>query len=265
MKLKLTLTMVLIAMVSFVTMAQQFKALLFTKTVGWHHASIHEGVKGMRWLAERHDFALEWSENAGLYFNDEKLAQFDVIIFLNTTGDILNEEQQGAFERFIQSGKGYVGIHAASDTEYDWPWYNQLVGRMFVIHPTNQTALIKVEDRNFPGLELMPDQRWWTDEWYEFTEEKTDNLNYLLTVDESTYDFNAQWGDKKAKGMNGFHPIAWYHDHDGGRAFYTALGHIPGTYSDAIFLEHIYGGIMYSALGKGINSNPDDNKKKKKK
>jgi len=252
MQRKITIMFVLFSMLSLTSFGQQFKALLFTKVAGYHHEAVNEGVDAMRWLAERNDFALDWHQDASRVFNDKALAEYDVVIFLMTTQDILNDEQQEAFKRFIQSGKGFVGIHTASDTEYDWPWYNQLIGRMFYIHPHRQTAAIRVEDRNFPGMQLMPDMRWWTDEWYEFGEEKVDNLNYLITVDESTYDVKAKWGEKEAKGMNGFHPVAWYHDFDGGRAFYTAMGHMAETYSDAIFLEHIYGGIFWAATGKGV-------------
>ncbi|GAB5408117.1 MAG: hypothetical protein BalsKO_04820 [Balneolaceae bacterium] len=229
----------------------QFKALLFTKTAGWHHESINEGVDAIREVASRHQFQVDWEEMAWR-FSDENLEQYDVIIFLSTTGDILNDEQQAAMERFIQSGKGFVGIHAASDTEYDWEWYTQLVGRMFVIHPANQTARVNVESRGFPGLERMPDSFLFTDEWYTFSEEKVEGLNYLLTIDEDSYDPKADWGSKKSDGMGEFHPISWYHEFDGGRSFYTAMGHMPQTYEDRIFLEHLFGGIFWAATGKGI-------------
>lgn len=230
---------------------QQFKALLFTKTAGYHHESINEGVTAVKALAERHNFGVEWHEDAKK-FNNEFLAQFDVIIFLNTTEDILNDEQQNAFKTFIQSGKGFVGIHSASDTEYDWQWYNKLVGRMFHIHPAQQTAMLEVTDSNFPGMEIFPQRFMWTDEWYEFKkEEYSKNLKVLLTVDENTYNPNAQWEEKIGKGM-GYHPISWYQEYDNGRSFYTALGHIPLIYSDPWFLHHIYGGIYWASTGKGI-------------
>jgi type 1 glutamine amidotransferase len=230
---------------------KQFKALLFTKTAGWHHESIHEGVTSIKTLAERHNFEVEWHEDAKR-FNNEFLAQFDVVIFLNTTEDILNEEQQDAFKSFIQSGKGFVGIHSASDTEYDWLWYNQLVGKMFHIHPIQQTAMLEVADSNFPGMKIFPKRFMWTDEWYEFKKiEYSKNLNVLLTVDENTYDTNVQWDEKNGSGM-GYHPISWYQEFDNGRSFYTALGHIPLIYNDAWFLNHIYGGIYWAATGKGI-------------
>ena len=227
---------------------EQFNVLLFTKTAGWHHKSINAGVNAIQKLGETHFFNVEWHEDASR-INDKFLEKFDVIIFLNTTGDIFNDDQQKAMERFIQSGKGFVGIHSASDTEYDWDWYTKLVGRMFRIHPSIQTAQISVLDHNFPGLERMPKKRWWTDEWYEFTEEKIEGLNYLISVDEKTFDPVADWGRVSGDGMGDFHPLSWYHEYDGGRSFYTALGHQPSKYSDPLFLEHLYGGIYWAAMG----------------
>jgi uncharacterized protein len=238
---------------STASQAQQFNVLLFTKTNGWHHQSINEGVDGLRALADRHFFTLDWQEDPSV-FNDENLKKYQAVIFLLTTGDILNDEQQGAMERFIQSGKGFVGIHSASDTEYDWDWYTKMVGRTFHIHPVIQTAELKVLDRKFPGVERMPDRFLWTDEWYEFGAERIKGMNYILSVDEKTYDPVADWGTKKGTGMGKFHPISWYHNYDGGRAFYTALGHLPATYSDKLFLEHIYGGLYWAATGKGMRN-----------
>lgn len=229
----------------------QFRALLFTKTNGFHHESIHAGVAAIKQLGDRHFFAVEWHEDPNR-FSDENLSRYDVVIFLNTTGDILNDAQQAAFEKYIQSGKGFVGIHSATDTEYEWEWYTKLIGRMFYSHPATQSAVLNVVDRRFPGLDRMPDKLLWTDEWYHFTEEKTTGLNYLITVDESTYSAKINRGGTEVNGMGAFHPISWYHDFDGGRAFYTALGHVPLTFSDQSFLDHLYGGIFWAATGKGI-------------
>ena len=242
---------VLLMIGSTSSFSQQFKALLFTKTDGFHHESILAGVEAIKQLATRHHFAVDWQENAGV-FNDKALENYKVVIFLNTTGNVLNDEQQAAFEKFIKAGKGYVGIHSASDTEYDWPWYTKLVGMMFKIHPQNQTAYLKVEDSNFPGMERFPKKLMWTDEWYQYGDRKADDLKVLVTVDEKTYDPYAKWGDNEGKGMGAVHPISWYHNYDGGRAFYTGLGHIPLTYSDQTFQDHIYGGIYWAATGKGL-------------
>jgi type 1 glutamine amidotransferase len=244
-----TLTCILL---TFGASAQQFKVFLFTKTAGWHHESIHDGVTALRELSKQHNFALVWEENANRCFTEDFLKDIDVVVFLNTTEDVLTEAQQSVFEKFIQSGKGYVGIHAASDTEYGWPWYKQLVGRMFKIHPAIQTAKIEVANANFPGMEAFPPRFSWTDEWYEFQEEEfSKNLNVLLTLDENTYAPYAKWGDNEGKGM-GYHPIAWYQYFDGGRSFYTGLGHVPAVYKDSWFLKHLYGGIYWAATGKGI-------------
>lgn len=236
---------------SFSTAAQskQFKALLVTTTRGWHHESLHYGVVALEQLAMKHSFSLVLFEDPNS-FTDAALASYQVIIFLNTTGDILDSSQQRVMERFIQAGKGFVGIHSASDTEYDWDWYNKLVGRMFKIHPAIQTAKMKVLDDSFPGMQAFSGGRLWTDEWYEFGPEKITGLHYLLGVDESSYNPKVQWGEKKGTGMGTLHPISWYHDYDGGRSFYTALGHLPSDYSDPDFLNHLYAGLFWAATAR---------------
>lgn len=249
-KLAIVLLSLLVHMIAGAQDPKQFNALLVTKTAGWHHESVNEGVTAIKALAERNHFGVQWHQD-GMPVTEKYLEGFQVLIFLNTTGDIFTPAEQQAIEKFIQSGKGFVGIHSASDTEYDWPWYTKMVGRMFKIHPVIQTAKLKFTNNAFPGLQGFTDGQYWTDEWYEFSEEKTSGLNYILAVDESSYNPKAEWGpNKKGTGMGSFHPIAWYHDYDGGRAFYTALGHLPAVYSEQPFLQHIYAGIYYAATGK---------------
>jgi len=227
---------------------KQFKALLVTITNGWRHESVHAGVLAIRDLAARNFFDVVYFDDPKS-FTDKFLEQFQVIIFLTTTGDIFDSTQQKVMERFIQAGKGFVGIHSASDTEYDWEWYTKLVGRMFYIHPAIQTAKLQVLDPKFPGLQGF-DGKLWTDEEYQFGPEKVSGLNYILGVDEKTYNPKVDWGAKKTEGMGSFHPLAWYHNYDGGRAFYTALGHLPTAYNDPAFLNHLYAGILWAATGK---------------
>lgn len=229
---------------------KQFKALIVTTTRGWHHESLHSGVLAIQELGRKNFFdAVLYEDPHG--FTDKYLEQFQVVIFLNTTGDIFDSAQQRVMERFIQSGKGFVGIHSASDTEYDWAWYTKLVGRMFHIHPVIQTARLNILDPNFPGLQGFTGNKLWTDEWYEFGEEKISGLNYIMAVDETSYNPNVQWSaDKKGMGMGKVHPVAWYHNYDGGRSFYTALGHIPVIFSDPAFLNFLYAGIYWAATGK---------------
>jgi uncharacterized protein len=228
---------------------KQFKALLITTTKGWHHESIDQGVLALQELARKNFFDLVLFEDPNS-ITDKNLDQYQVVIFLNTTGDIFDSAQQKVMERFIKAGKGFVGIHSASDTEYGWDWYTKLVGRMFHIHPVIQTAVLDVVDPTFPGLQGFAGHKLWTDEWYEFGPENIPGLNYVLAVDESSYNPKADWGTKKGVGMGKFHPIAWYHNYDGGRAFYTALGHMPSDFTDPIFLSHVYAGIFWAATGK---------------
>nr|MBC7614386.1 ThuA domain-containing protein [Pseudopedobacter sp.] len=247
----LVLIMCLIGMNVTAQEKKQFNALLITKTAGWHHESINEGVAAIKALGERNFFNVTWNQD-GVPITEKYLQNFQVIIFLNTTGDIFKDEEQKAIEKFIQSGNGYVGIHSASDTEYEWPWYTKMVGRMFHIHPVIQTAKLKLTSNKFSGLEGFSDGQFWTDEWYEFGPETTNGLNYILAVDESSYNPKVEWGDRNLKGigMGNFHPIAWYHDYDGGRSFYTALGHLPTDYNNPAFLNHIFAGIYWAATGK---------------
>ena len=235
--------------------AEQFSVALFTKTAGWHHESINEGVIAIRHLAALHDFKVFWTEDPTRVFNDAELKKYKAVIFLSTTGDALNDEQQAAFERYIKAGGGFVGIHAAADTEYGWPWYTKMVGHMFHIHPAVQTATMKVEDANFPGMDRFAKRFLATEEWYEYDASRSNKLHYLLSVDESTYKPEANWGAKSGKGMGKFHPIAWYQEYEGGRAFYTGLGHLPQTYSDTNFMHHVYGGIYWAATGNGFTAN----------
>jgi hypothetical protein len=240
-----------VCVMSMAAQAKQFKALLVTTTRGWHHESLHAGVLAIQQLGVKNYFDVVLFENPE-GFTDKYVEQFKVIIFLNTTGDIFDTAQQKVMERFIQSGKGFVGIHSASDTEYDWEWYTKLVGRMFQIHPVIQTAKINIVDSLFPGVEGFTGNRLWTDEWYEFGPETTSGIKNILTIDESTYNPKVEWAhrNKKGVGMGKLHPVAWYHNYDGGRSFYTALGHLPVVYSDPVFLHHLYAGIYWAATGK---------------
>jgi type 1 glutamine amidotransferase len=240
---------------SAVVHAEQFSVLVFSKTAGWHHDSINAAVTAIQELGKKHDFTVFWTEDANRVINDKELAKYKVVIFLLTTGDIFNDEQQASFERYIRAGGGFVGIHSATDTEYGWPWYLKMVGATFRIHPPVQTATVKVENYNFPGMDRFAKRFLWTDEWYEFGTPTSDKLHYLLSVDETTYKPAADWGARgKGVGMGAFHPISWYQEYDGGRAFYTELGHLPAAYSDENFMNHIYGGIYWAATGNGFKS-----------
>lgn len=216
------------------------RILVFSKTAGFRHDSIPAGLNALGQLAQQHQFTLEATEDAA-QFNDEHLRQFNAIVFLNTTGDVLEDSQQLAMERYIQAGGGFVGIHAATDTEWegDWFWYRNLVGAVFKNHPNDpgnvQNAIVQVVDKNHPSTSNLPENFSLADEWYNFRD-IYEFIHVLTKVDESSY---------KGGEHNHDHPISWYHNYDGGRAFYTALGHTNETFSNPHFLEQLLGGLTY--------------------
>ena len=216
----------------------QQKVLIFTKTAGFRHKSIPKGVETLQNLLHTEGIASLHTESSN-YFCSDSLDQYDAVIFLNTTGTILDKKQQKAFQAFIRSGKGFVGIHAASDTEFEWPWYGELVGGYFSQHPEIQEAKINVVDRNHLSTQHLQDVWWHKDEWYDFKDIKS-GLHILMELDEESY---------KGGTMGQHHPIAWFREFDGGRSFYTGLGHTDEAYDEALFQKHIIGGIKY-ALGR---------------
>ncbi len=211
--------------------------LVFTKTAGFRHASIPAGVAAFRELGAEHGFTLEHTEDARI-FNDADLARFDVIVFLNTTGDILDLAQEAAFTRRMRAGAGFVGVHSASDTEYDWSWYGGLVGAYFRSHPAIQEATIEVLDREHPSTRHLGETWVRVDEWYCFRAAPAPRVRRLLNLDEATYEGGRMGAD---------HPIAWCHEYDGARAFYTAGGHTIESYSEPDFRLHLLGGVLWAA------------------
>ncbi|MDR7384267.1 ThuA domain-containing protein [Promicromonospora iranensis] len=219
--------------------AEPFDTLVFSKTAGFRHGSIPAGIAAITELGAANDFTVTATEDAGV-FTDDGLADYEVVVFLSTTGDVLDGEQQAAFERYIQGGGGYAGIHAASDTEYDWPWYGELVGAYFNSHPQNQDATIKVEDHAHESTAHLPDRWDRHDEWYNFRTNPRDEVHVLASLDESTYDAGTG-------AMGAEHPIAWCQDYDGGRSWYTGGGHTDASYAEPEFLEHLLGGLQTAA------------------
>jgi type 1 glutamine amidotransferase len=215
----------------------RFRVLVFSKTAGFRHTSIPDGIAAIWRLGEQNNFAVDASEDATL-FDPDVLSRYKVVIFLSTTGDILTPGQQAAFEQFIKSGGGFVGIHAAADTEYDWPWFGELVGGYFKSHPEQQDAVVIVEDREHLSTRHLPErwQRW--DEWYNYRQNPRGKVNVLASMDESSYKSGEQQDD---------HPIAWYHEFDGGRAWYTGMGHTEASFTEPEFMQHVLGGIEWAA------------------
>jgi cytochrome c len=219
--------------------AEEANVLVFSKTAGFRHDSIPTGIAAIQDLGADNGFTVEATEDAAA-FTDENLSRFDAVVWLSTTGDVLNDEQQAAFERYVAAGGGYAGVHAASDTEYEWPWYGDLVGAYFDSHPQIQEASIDVEDHEHPSTAELPDRWTRTDEWYNYRDNPREDVHVLASLDESSY-------DPGSGAMGDDHPIAWCHEQSGGRAWYTGLGHTQESYSEPEFLDHLAGGISWAA------------------
>ena len=240
------------------------RILVFTKTTGYHHESIAAGIDAIGKLGNQNKFLVDTTSDAS-WFTEDSLKKYSAVVFLSTTGDLLDNYQEAEFERYIQAGGGFVGLHAAADCEYDWGWYGRLVGGYFTSHPgitdtfnNIQPGVFNVVDANHISTKHLPKQWSRTDEFYSF-KKLNKEVKVLLTIDEKSYN-GGQNGDN--------HPMAWYHDYDGGRAFYTNLGHTDESFSEAAYLTHILGGIKY-AIGENNNLNysrattlkvPDENR-----
>jgi type 1 glutamine amidotransferase len=219
---------------------QPFEVLVFTKTAGFVHGpQITAGIALIQALGNAHGFVVDQTDDASL-ITTANLAQYAVVVFFQTTGDILDAAQQAAFEGWITSGGGFVGVHSAADTEYAWPFYGALLGTWFLNHPAIQTATVTVVDPTHPSTAMLPPVFPHDDEWYNFQTNVASNplVNVLLTVDESTYSGGS---------MGAVHPIAWCQDSGAGRSWYTAIGHTLAQYSTTAFADHLLGGILWAA------------------
>lgn len=207
--------------------------LVYTRTLGHRHDDAI--VAGSAVLAEKFRGRITITETL---VGD--LARYDGIVFLYTTGDVLDDIQQLAFESFVRDGGGFVGVHSATDTEYDWPFYGELVVAHFADHPGVQPAMMDIEDRTHPAMASIPDGRWIVDdEWYNFTRNPRDvaGVRVLATVDEASYVGGTMGAD---------HPVVWAHERLGGRVFYTAIGHVADRWNDPVFVDHVVAGIRWA-------------------
>ncbi|HEY6092888.1 MAG TPA: ThuA domain-containing protein, partial [Gemmatimonadales bacterium] len=235
--------------------AQQPRVLVFSKTAAYRHASIPNGIAAIKQLGLQNGFAVDATEDATA-FTQKNLARYAAVVFLSTTGDVLDAAQQDDFERYIQAGGGYVGVHSATDTEYDWPWYGRLAGAYFNGHPGNPNVRhgsYRVIDSTHVSTKGMPARFERDDEFYNF-KSIDPTIHVLVEIDETSYQ----------GGTNGeHHPMSWYHDFDGGRAWYTNMGHTEATYTEPLFLQHLLGGLKY-AMGTGqidfSRARPEENR-----
>jgi type 1 glutamine amidotransferase len=218
------------------------RVLVFTKTEGFRHASIPAAIAAVKTLGAQNGFDMAATEDGGA-FTAANLARYDAVLFLLTTGDVLDAAEQAAFEGYVRAGGGYVGVHSASDTERDWPWYGRLVGAWSSGHPEIQQATLDVASPRDTSTAALPARWTRTDEWYSWlSSPRANGVHVLLSIDETTY-------QPREFAMGADHPLAWWHDFDGGRAWYTQLGHTEESYAEPLFLGHLLGGIRYATGG----------------
>ncbi|OAR23016.1 glycosyl hydrolase [Streptomyces sp. ERV7] len=212
------------------------RVLVFSRTAGFRHDSIPAGIAALKELGSANGITVDATEEPA-QFTTSNLARYDAVVFLSTTGDVLNGDQQSAFEHYIATGGGYMGVHAAADTEYDWAFYGGLVGAYFSSHPQIQPATVRVEDHAHPATSHLGDAWQRSDEWYNYRTNPRSRARILATLDETTYQGGTMRGD---------HPIAWCQSYQGGRSFYTGGGHTKESYADPAFRRHLLGGLGYA-------------------
>lgn len=220
---------------------EPYQVLFFHGTTGYRHASIPAAIAAVRQLGQAHGFTVTDTRDAAV-FTDDVLANYAAVVLFTAGEDTLTSPQRRAFERFVRGGGGIVGLHSASNMDtYGWPWWQDLLGgATFAGHPPPQDGVVLVEDRSHPATAHLPARWGWADEeWYDFVANPRDaGAHVLLRVDEASYTGGRMGPD---------HPIAWCSVFDGGRTFYTALGHHGSHYDEAAFQQHLLGAIEWAA------------------
>ena len=236
-KLTSLICLLLILVFSGIAQDKKINVLVFSKTSGYRHNSISSGLKMLSDLAQDRKWVLTATENSDL-FTADFLKTFDVVVFLNPTMDVLNEQQQKDFEAFMNTGKGFVGIHASADCEYDWAWYGQLNGAFFKTHPANQEGTVIFEDTDHPSMAPFKGMKTYRtiDEWYTFKVNPRAKVHVLASLDETSLDAETMKDDKWKMTD---HPLIWYQEMGNSRSYYTVFGHTPEAFVDPKVKEHI--------------------------
>lgn len=208
--------------------------LVHTRTTDYRHASIPAGVAALR------DLGFDVDATEAPEALEGPLDRYAAVVFLSTSGTVLTPAGRERLAVYVESGGGFAGVHAAACTEYDWPYYGELLGARFDRHPPLQPGRALVEDGGHPATRHLPPVWPVTDEWYDFRSNPRGRARVLLRADESSYD---------GGGMGEDHPLAWCRDQGAGRVFYTALGHTTEAYADPDFRAHLLGGITWAARG----------------
>ncbi len=226
---------------------ERMNIVVTTQTESFRHDNIPAAVNAMKNMARENNWQLIHTEDP-LFFTMDNLDTLDLIIFLQTTGNIFGDEQKQAIEDFVEQGGGLLAIHTGTVTENDWEWYIQNLGAIFIGHPPVQEGKLIIEDRSHPATAFFPDPIWIIeDEWYSFNRNPRQDVHVLISIDEASYDVdNNEWFEGVNQRM-GDHPLVWYRHVGQGRMFQTALGHPEELYSDPLFLKHIKGAVLWTA------------------
>lgn len=218
--------------------------LIYTKNgEGFVHDNISKSVVALKKICDDLGINYVVSDDPSVY-NTDFDKEFDAVIFSNTNNEAFDsDEQRKIFQKFIQNGGGFVGIHSACGSERDWPWFSAMIGAKFVRHPAFQLFDIKVLTKEHPSTSFLPDIWSWADECY-FMNQINPDINVLLAADLTTID-DPEMEQYPGDTFGDLFPLAWYHEYDGGREFFTALGHDKKHYKDENLIQHIRGGIIW--------------------
>ncbi|MEV5811711.1 ThuA domain-containing protein [Streptomyces mutabilis] len=214
------------------------RLLVYTRTTDYRHDSIPAGIAALRALG---DFTVDATEDPAAL--ERPLTAYAAVVFLSTSGEVLTPAGRERLAAHVEGGGGFVGVHAAACTEYDWPFYGELLGARFDRHPAYQPGRVVVEDRDHPATRDLPPVWDFTDEWYDFRTSPRGTVRVLARADESSYE---------GGGMGEDHPLVWCREQGAGRVFYTALGHAAEAYADPDFLAHLRGGVQWAARTAGV-------------
>ena len=221
---------------------QPFNILIFSKTLGYRHMSIPSAISSISALAAQTKlFTVDTSEDATI-FASSSLSHYSVIVLLQSIGDIFDQPQLNALKSFVRAGGGIVGIHGAAAGMPNSEWYGKLIGAHFDMHPPAEigTLIVENSNRNHWILNGAGSREGWKDEWYNFHTHPRENVNLKILLRGDTKSFQ---GGK----MGEDHPLVWCQEFEGGRSFFTALGHFDGAYQDDWYMNQIFGGILWAA------------------
>lgn len=231
---------------------KSLKILVFSKSVEYRHESVPEALDMMKELAIQNSWIIKMTEDS-IYFTSDNLHQFDVIVFLLTGGDVLDDRGKEALKGYIHAGGGLVTIHTGPYTMQEWPWFNSLIGAGFIGHPPVQQGKLIIEDNTHPSTSFIDDtEMLWTEEWYSFDRSPRSSAHVLISVDENSYDVDDNRWFEGVNQRMGDHPVVWYHEKEGGRIFQTALGHEASAYQNEFMKKHIIGAILWAGHSQNL-------------